>query len=334
MASFECMRTKALAHLEMMRPYTVWYPGLAAIAGIELASFGRAAPWRVILVAVVTMCGWVAGLYAGDYYDREIDARSKPTRPVPSGRVSPRAAFASMVALIVVGYLAALALGRANLVLAVAATALGIGYSKTFKSRAILGNFDRGVLGASAVFFGALAGGGVSRASVLLVAGLVCFHDSATNLVGALRDTEGDRAAGCTTVPVVYGLAPAVTIALALSCAGTLCGLAALATLPTDPLALSLFGVAVMLAAAVYVPLWLARQRVSRPAALRAHKVLVVERLLLMSAYIALYVPPTVALGLLAGAVAITTGAQALLRDRSERQQIGSPSPRAQAGGL
>ncbi|HEX6123076.1 MAG TPA: UbiA family prenyltransferase, partial [Ktedonobacterales bacterium] len=199
-------RAKLLAHLEMMRPYTMFHSGLVALAGAELASVGAVSLWRALLAALVTMCGWEAGLYAGDYYDREIDARSKPDRPVPSGRVSPREAFLTMIALIVVGYACALALGWANLALAVVTTALGIAYSKTFKSRAILGNFDRGVLGICAVFFGALAGGTIWQASVLLLAAVVFFHDSATNLVGAIRDIEGDRAAGCPTVPVVYGL--------------------------------------------------------------------------------------------------------------------------------
>src|SRR5581483_10040336 len=96
-------RTKALAHLEMMRPYTMFHAGLAAFAGVELASQGHAAIWRTILAALVTICGWEAGLHAGDYYDRHIDARSKPDRAIPSGRVSPREAFATMVALILAG---------------------------------------------------------------------------------------------------------------------------------------------------------------------------------------------------------------------------------------
>ena len=35
-------RVKALAHLEMTRPYTMFHSGLLAIAGAELASHGAA----------------------------------------------------------------------------------------------------------------------------------------------------------------------------------------------------------------------------------------------------------------------------------------------------
>jgi 4-hydroxybenzoate polyprenyltransferase/geranylgeranylglycerol-phosphate geranylgeranyltransferase len=316
------MRGKLLAHLEMMRPYTMFHAGLVALAGAVVAAGGTVAPWRAVLAALVTMCGWEAGLYAGDYYDREIDARSKPGRPVPSGRVSPREALLTMIALIVVGYGCALALGWANLALAVVTTAVGIAYSKTFKSRAILGNFDRGVLGICAVLFGALAGGAILQAPVLLLAAMVFFHDSATNLVGAIRDIEGDRVAGCPTVPVVYGLARAVEIVLGLVVAWVVCASVLLALLRPPPLAVALYGAALVIAAWVYVPLWRRGTSLSRQQALAAHKHLIAERLVLLSAFIAVYVPVGVALGLLAGTLALSLGAQLALRDRYERQSL------------
>jgi 4-hydroxybenzoate polyprenyltransferase/geranylgeranylglycerol-phosphate geranylgeranyltransferase len=315
-------RGKLLAHLEMMRPYTMFHSGLVAIAGAELASAGSVSVWRAALAAVVTMCGWEAGLYAGDYYDREIDARSKPGRPVPSGRVSPREAWRTMVALIAVGYACALALGWANLALAVVTTALGLAYSKTFKARAILGNFDRGVLGVCAVLFGALAGGELMQVPVLLLAAVVFFHDSATNLVGAIRDLEGDRVANCPTVPVVYGLGRSVEIVLGLVLAWVVCASMLMAALRPNPLALGLYGMALALAAWVYVPLWVRRASLSRQQALAAHKALIAERLVLLSAFIAVDTPPAVALGLLAATLALSLGAQVALRDRYERQSL------------
>ena len=319
------VRVKALAHLEMTRPYTMFHSGLAAFAGVEIASHGQAAAWRVILAAVVTACGWEAGLYAGDYYDREIDARSKPDRAIPSGRVSPREAFATMVALIAVGYACALALGLGNLALAVLTTVLGVAYSKTFKDKAILGNFDRGVLGVCTVVFGALAGGSVAQASVLLLAALVFFHDSATNLVGAIRDVEGDGAAGCRTAPVVYGLATAVDIVLSLVVCWVVAGLALAMVLRPGGLSLALLGCTLGVALYVYIPMWRRRRTLARAQALAAHKSLVVERLLLMCGWIAAYAPAAVALGLLVATCALTVSSQALLRDRYERQHILRP---------
>jgi geranylgeranylglycerol-phosphate geranylgeranyltransferase len=312
------VRVKALAHLEMMRPYTMFHAGLLAVAGAEVASAGAAAGWRVALAALVTICGWEAGLYAGDYYDRELDAGSKPFRPVPSGRVSPREAFTTMLALIAAGYVAALALGVANLALAVLTTALGIAYSKTFKGHAILGNFDRGVLGVCAVAFGALAGGGRFSLGLALLVLVAFFHDAATNLVGAIRDIEGDRAAGCRTAPVVYGLRAAAWIAGALAAAWMLAAGALMIALRAGGWALALFAAAVALAVWTYGGLLASGGRVARTRALAMHKWLVAERILLTCAVIAVFVPAGVALALAALALAASLGAQALLRDRYE----------------
>ncbi|HWE63487.1 MAG TPA: UbiA family prenyltransferase [Chloroflexota bacterium] len=320
------LRIKALAHLEMMRPYTMFHSGLVALAGVELASQGHAAVWRSVLAALVTMCGWEAGLYAGDYFDRDLDARSKPDRAIPSGRVSPREAFSTMVALILAGYACALALGPANLVLALVTTALGIAYARTFKAMAILGNFDRGVLGICAALFGAFAGGAVLRPAVLLLLVVVFFHDSATNLVGAIRDVDGDRAANCSTVPVVYGVGRAVAIVTILVLCQVVASLALLATVPVTPVAAILFACALLFDGVVYIPLWRAGAALLRPQALTAHKVLVAERLVLMSAFIAVYVPPAVALGVLVATLAVTLGSQWVLRDRYERQRIAPPA--------
>ncbi|HXT37946.1 MAG TPA: UbiA family prenyltransferase [Chloroflexota bacterium] len=314
-------RVKALAHLEMTRPYTMFHAGLVAVAGAELASSGHGAPWRMALAGVVTICGWEAGLYAGDYYDRELDAQSKPFRPVPSGRVSPREAFLTMVGLILTGYACALALGPGNLALAILTTVLGIAYSKTFKAKALLGNFDRGVLGVCAALFGALAVGTPAHGTVLLLL-LVFLHDSASNLVGTIRDVDGDRAAGYATVPVVYGVPRAASIAAGLALGAVLAGIALMISLAAGPLAWTLFLGALVLDAFVYLGLVSGRSVLNRARALSAHKYLVVERLLLFNGFIAVYAPPAVSLALLAGTLAASVGAQVLLRDRHERQAL------------
>ncbi len=317
-------RTLALAHLEMVRPYTMFHAGMVALAAAVVASQGQAPAWRYALAALAVTCGWEAGLYAGDYYDREIDAQSKPDRAIPSGRVTPGEAFGTMVALIAIGGAMALALSPANLALAVATTILGIAYSKALKDRALMGNLDRGVLGIAAALFGALAVGGFGPGVALLCV-WVFFHDSATNLVGAIRDVAGDRVAGCRTVPVVYGTENAVWIVIGLVAGWMAAAFALFAFVPRTPLALGLFAVGLALALRVYVPLWRNRAKMTRAQALGAHKYLVAERLVLTSSFIATSLPLAAVL-LLAGTLAATLGSQALLRDRYE-QQVLRPAP-------
>ncbi len=313
------LRTRLFAHLEMMRPYTMFHSGMVALAGAQLASEGRVRPWRAALATLVTVCGWEAGLYAGDYYDRELDARSKPYRAIPSGRVSAREAFLTMVGLIGAGYAAALALGRRNLALAIGTTVLGISYSRSFKDRAFLGNFDRGVLGGCAALFGAMAGGRVLRPNVLLFCGLVLLHDSATNLVGAIRDVEGDRASGYRTVPVVYGVPRSVDVVIALVVGWMALALALARSLRPNPASRALLAASLSLALRVYADLLIHRSCVTRPRAIAAHKYLVAERLVLTSSLVAAY-RVRAALWLLGASLAATLLSQALLRDRYEHK--------------
>jgi 4-hydroxybenzoate polyprenyltransferase/geranylgeranylglycerol-phosphate geranylgeranyltransferase len=313
------IRHKAMAHLEMTRPYTIFYPGLLSVAGFGLVSRIDDHPGRTVLTGVVTVCGWVAGLYAGDYFDRDIDARAKPFRPIPSGRVSRREAFGAMLGLVAAGYGGALVLGWTSLLLAVVTTILGISYSKAFKSRALLGNFDRGVLGACAVAFGGLAGGRWGSPDVALLAAIAFFHDSATNLVGALRDVDGDRESGCLTVPVVHGVRRATAIACVLALAALVATAALVARLPfrTVP-ALLLVVTSAVVAGKVYGSLWIARRTLTRPRALAAHKDLVVERLLLVGGIIGARASASVTATVVLAALMLTIGLQRLLRDRYE----------------
>jgi hypothetical protein len=83
--------------------------------------------------------------------------------------------------------------------------------------------------------------------------------------------------------------------------------------------AVTLFGAASALDLIVYPPLVAAGGQLQRRQALTAHKVLVVERLLLSAAFVAARAP-RLALILAATTVPISAGLQALMRDRHEQQ--------------
>ncbi len=66
------------------------------------------------------MCLYWAGMAANDWADRDLDARERPERPIPSGRISPRQALGVAAGLTAAGVgLAALAGGRRAAVVAV-----------------------------------------------------------------------------------------------------------------------------------------------------------------------------------------------------------------------
>jgi len=117
-------------HLALLRPGNGAVAASAVFAG-AIAVAGPAAVaeplWRLVAAgAGAAFCFIGAGNALNDYFDRDIDRAAHPDRPIPSGRVSPRAALGgaaglfgaalalaatvSLTALLIVGGLALLML--------------------------------------------------------------------------------------------------------------------------------------------------------------------------------------------------------------------------------
>lgn len=105
---------------------TVWTNVLAgvALAGVSIG------PGPLAFLALALSLFYIGGMYLNDAFDREIDARERPERPIPSGLVKATTVFAA-------GY-GLLAAGLAALVAEVAWTGRR-GYSSTILSGLALG---------------------------------------------------------------------------------------------------------------------------------------------------------------------------------------------------
>jgi hypothetical protein len=73
-----------------------------AAAAIAIASVA-VPPVEVALVAAALAAAYIAGMFLNDAYDREIDARQRPDRPIPAGLVDVREVFAVGAGLLVLG---------------------------------------------------------------------------------------------------------------------------------------------------------------------------------------------------------------------------------------
>ena len=63
------------------------------LAGTVMAG-GDWQSWRTGLVLLAMTLFYVGGMYLNDYFDRAIDARERPERPIPAREISPRAVAA------------------------------------------------------------------------------------------------------------------------------------------------------------------------------------------------------------------------------------------------
>ncbi|MFE5614513.1 SCO3242 family prenyltransferase [Streptomyces sp. NPDC056463] len=114
-------RGRAAAWAELLR-----VSALATVPGDALAGAAAAGlrPNRSTLLAIgSSLCLYEAGMALNDWADREEDAVDRPHRPLPSGRVTPRAALAASAALTAAGLTLAARAGRPTLATATALAA-------------------------------------------------------------------------------------------------------------------------------------------------------------------------------------------------------------------
>ncbi|MFE4975563.1 UbiA family prenyltransferase [Kitasatospora sp. NPDC056651] len=312
------IRTTLFAHLETWRPYTAFYVGLVGLAGALLAN-PHASAARCLAAWAIPTLGWLGGLYGGDYFDRELDAKAKPQRPIPSGRMSATTALCCFLSCSAAGGLLSLVLNWRTVLLVFGAFAAGVAYSKVFKGRGLSGNIVRGSMTALAFLYGSMMVGDYPPARLLPVALVFWLHDAASNLVGAVRDIDGDREGGYRTFAVDRGATRAAgTAALLLAGAYALAASApAILGRPWQTGYVLALLVAAASAAAAVGPL-LRPHGETRPQAYRAHAVLVMTRIVLAGSF-AVWTPgPALGVPLTVAAVAATWFSQRQLRERHE----------------
>ena len=79
---------------------TVW---TNVLAGVVLAD-GALGPGRGVRLAIALSLFYVGGMYLNDAFDHAVDARERPTRPIPSGAVSARTVYLVGAGLLAVGW--------------------------------------------------------------------------------------------------------------------------------------------------------------------------------------------------------------------------------------
>jgi len=109
---------------------TVW---TNVLAGTALAG-GTGLSARTGIVALAMSLLYVGGMYLNDYCDRDVDARERPSRPIPAGEISHRTVAVIAAALLAAGVALMAAFGMAG-ASAGLALALAIGGYDWFHNR-------------------------------------------------------------------------------------------------------------------------------------------------------------------------------------------------------
>ena len=157
----------------------------------------------VLLGAAAASLTAGAGNVINDIWDYETDSINKPNRALPSGRVSKKTALNFYLSLVFISLIIAEILGWVILAIIILTHLLLLIYSIRLKKIPLLGNFVVSFLTGFVFIFGGVIAGSISAAIIPAVfAFLINF---AREGIKTMEDIAGDRSAGITTFPQLYG---------------------------------------------------------------------------------------------------------------------------------
>lgn len=316
------IKDKIFAHLETWRLYTIIWCGLVSLAGACI-SFKEFPSLKIAALATfVPMMGWVAGLYLSDYLDRKLDIIQKPHRPIPSGRIKPKEALVVGGAFAIVGFVLSFLLGIINILLVFFVAALVLTYAKISKSHGISGNLNRGFVTVAAFFYGVFSTNQSIQTIpiyIFLLSLVFLFHDTNSNLVGAIRDMGGDKKGGYLTIPVKYGLKKSILLSTLLS----IVWMSLIISIPIyfNFLKQEFYFILIvdfLIILAFYFYLFKSTTSYSREKGLKFHEFFVIERIVLASALIFGIAELHIAIVIIIVALIVTITSQNMLRKRYE----------------
>lgn len=129
--------TRVADYLDLVRaPASLTVLGDALVGALSARGPGADRPLRVGALAVSSVCLYSAGMAVNDWADADLDARERPERPIPSGRISRDRALAVGVCLTALGVGSAFAAGRASGLVSVALAGALWAYDTVFKPTA------------------------------------------------------------------------------------------------------------------------------------------------------------------------------------------------------
>ena len=316
------IKEKLFAHLETWRPYTIVWCGLVSLVGACLA-YNGVPPIRIFLLSFfIPLIGWIASLYASDYLDRDLDAISKKHRPIPSGRITPKESLIVGTLFALTGFTLSVFLTIYNVILALIVAILVLAYTRIFKSKGILGNLNRGFITIAAYFFGIFSViPSLTEIPIYLylLAFVFLLHDTNSNMIGAIRDIDGDKKGGYETFPVKHGIKKSMILSFAL----TVSWFTLILIISLVYHFLSVFFYLIMIIDIVILIIFYhflikTFKNHSRKIALRYHEFFIIERITLASALLFGVIDPTIALMIFVFSLVLTLSSQYILRGRFE----------------
>lgn len=157
---------------------------------------------EVVLSMVIVVLFTAAGNALNDYFDREVDKKAHPERPIPMGLVRPRNALILSLSMFVVAIVLSVFVSPWSVAIVLTSTLFMVAYELFLKAEGLAGNLTISWLTGALFLFG---GAAVDRMDVAWVLGALAFLATlGREVVKDIQDIEGDRGSR-TTLPMRVG---------------------------------------------------------------------------------------------------------------------------------
>ncbi|WP_440953132.1 geranylgeranylglycerol-phosphate geranylgeranyltransferase [Methanococcoides sp. FTZ1] len=211
------------SYLELMRAGNCAMAAFAALVGVLIAynilssadSPALFSFYDASLVFLIVFFVTGAGNGLNDYFDIDIDTVNKPSRPIPSGRVSLSSALYFSLMLFGAGVVLAFLVNVLCGIIALLNSIVLILYAKSLKRTPFFGNASVGYLTGSTFLFGGAVFGMEGLQAVIVLFLLATLATIAREIVKDIEDVEGDKKEGARTLPILIGSKKASYLAAA-----------------------------------------------------------------------------------------------------------------------
>ncbi|MCS7137011.1 MAG: geranylgeranylglycerol-phosphate geranylgeranyltransferase [Candidatus Caldarchaeum sp.] len=195
----------AAAYVRLTRPPNSLMMFFAVVVGAVASNISSLSADKLLL-ALATAYGLTgSSMILNDYFDREVDAVNNPSRPIPSGAVSPSSALVFSFITAGVGLTAAALTNFPCLLLATASYIVATAYNWRLKKTGLVGNMAVSFTVVAPFLYGSVIVG-QTFGRVAWFAMLAFLANTGREVVKGMSDVAGDAKRDVRTVARVYGL--------------------------------------------------------------------------------------------------------------------------------
>jgi geranylgeranylglycerol-phosphate geranylgeranyltransferase len=194
---------KLTAIVKIVRPLNFIITFISVIVAAIISSPDKFPGLNVFLAALAASLVMASGNVINDIYDIGIDKINKPLRPLPSGIITIKEAYALYFIFIVTSIFISALVNEKAVVIVLISILLLFFYSKYLKRIPLVGNITVSFLTGLVFIFGGVVVGNPSAAIVPAI--FAFLINLIREIVKDMEDIEGDTKAEVITFPVKFG---------------------------------------------------------------------------------------------------------------------------------